>query len=57
MMGDWDRQAVEGLAGMHPGKSAGQDMARAAEVNVEKLLGKIGQLLVERDVLAKASGR
>jgi len=28
-----------------------------AEVEVEKLHAKIGQLVVERDLLAKASGR
>lgn len=57
MVGDWKRQAVEGLAGVFSGKSAGQEMAKAAEADVEKLHAKIGQLLVERDFLAKASGR
>ena len=57
MVGDWKRQAVEGLAGVFSGEAAVQEMAKAAEVDVEKLHAKIGQLVVERDFLAKASGR
>ncbi len=55
MVGEWKRQAMEGLAGVFSGKAEAQDAAQSAEV--EKLHAKIGQLVVERDFLAKASGR
>lgn len=51
----WKRQALEGLSGVFSGRSAGKEVAREEEL--EKLHAKIGQLLVERDFLAKASGR
>ncbi len=55
MIAAWKRQAVEGMAGTFSGAS---DTARAAsEAEVEKLHAKIGQLVVERDFLARASGR
>ena len=57
MVGEWKRQAMEGLAGVFSGKSAAQETARSTEAEVEKLHAKIGQLVVERDFLAKASGR
>ena len=57
MVGEWKRQAVEGLTAVFSGKSAAQESAEAAEADVEKLHAKIGRLLVERDFLAKASGR
>ncbi|GGC65571.1 hypothetical protein GCM10011504_49460 [Siccirubricoccus deserti] len=38
-------------------KTAAQESTKAAEAETEKLHAKIGQLLVERDFLAKASGR
>ena len=57
MFGEWKRQAVEGLTAVFSGKAAAQEGAKAAEADVEKLHAKIGQLLVERDFLAKASGR
>ncbi len=52
MAGEWKRQAVEGLASVFSGKA---EAAQSAEV--EKLHAKIGRLVVERDFLAKASGR
>jgi transposase len=52
MVGEWKRQAMEGLASVFSGKA---EAAKADEV--EKLHAKIGQLVVERDFLAKASGR
>ena len=55
MVGDWKRQALEGLASVFSGKAEAQEAAQSAEV--EKLHAKIGQLVVERDFLAKASGR
>ena len=57
MVGEWKRQAMEGMAGVFSGKAAAQESARVAEAEVEKLHAKIGQLVVERDFLAKASGR
>ena len=55
MVGDWKRQAMEGLASVFSGKAEAQEAAQSAEVG--KLHAKIGQLVVERDFLAKASGR
>ena len=57
MVGDWKRQAMEGLTAAFSGKATAQESAKVAEVEVEKLHAKIGQLVVERDLLAKASGR
>ena len=53
----WKRQAMEGLTAVFSGRSAAQESAKAAEADIEKLHAKIGQLVVERDFLAKASGR
>ena len=55
MIAAWKRQAVEGLAGTFSG--AGDAAKAASEAEVEKLHAKIGQLVVERDFLAKAFGR
>ena len=55
MIGDWKRQAMEGLVTVFCGKAASKEGIREKEV--EKLHAKIGQLVVERDFLAKASGR
>ncbi len=57
MVGEWKKQAVEGLASVFFGKDAAQEGARSSEAEVEKLHAKIGQLVVERGFLAKASGR
>jgi len=57
MVGEWKKQAVEGLASVFSGKEAAQDTAKSSEAEVEKLHAKIGQLVVEQDFLAKASGR
>jgi transposase len=54
MVGDWKRQAMEGLTAVFSDKAAAQESAKA---DIEKLHAKIGQLLVERDFLAKASSR
>ena len=51
----WKKQAMEGMAVVFSGKAEASETARADEV--EKLHAKIGQLVVERDFLAKASGR
>ena len=55
MISGWKRQAMEGLSSVFSGRAEAKDAARDDEV--EKLHAKIGQLLVERDFLAKASGR
>jgi transposase len=57
MVGDWKRQAMEGLTSVFSGKAPAAESAKVAEAEVEKLHAKIGQLVVERDFLAKASGR
>ena len=49
MVGEWKRQAMEGMAAVFLGKTAAQESGRAGEAEVEKLHAKIGQLLVERD--------
>ncbi len=55
MIGDWKRQALDGLVTVFSGKAEAKEGMR--EEDVEKLHAKIGQLVVERDFLAKASGR
>lgn len=55
MIGAWKRQAMEGMASLFD--SGDQSSKAASEAEIEKLHAKIGQLLVERDFLAKASGR
>lgn len=51
----WRKQAVEGLATVFSGKVEAGEGAREGEI--DKLHAKIGQLVVERDFLAKAFGR
>jgi len=54
-VGDWKKQAIEGLANVFSGKA---DRGEAAtEAQIKDLHAKIGQLTVERDFLAKAFGR
>jgi len=55
MIGDWKRQAMDGLMSVFSGKAEAREGIREEEL--EKLHAKIGQLVVERDFLAKASGR
>ena len=54
MIATWKRQAVDGMAATFTGKSV---TPTPSEAEVEKLHAKIGQLVVERDFLAKAFGR
>ena len=55
MIGAWKRQAMDGMASLFDG---GDQAAKAtSEAEIEKLHAKIGQRLVERDFLARASGR
>lgn len=55
LVGEWKRQAMEGLVSVFSGGTAAKEGIREEEV--EKLHAKIGQLVVERDFLAKVSGR
>ena len=47
VIGDWKRQAVEGLVTVFSGRAEAKEGMR--EEDVEKLHAKIGQLVVERD--------
>jgi transposase len=51
----WKRQAIENLAKAFDDKAADAQAGREAEV--AKLHAKIGQLVIERDFLAKAFDR
>jgi transposase len=51
----WKKQASEGLCTVFERKKKASD--EVSEADIEKLHAKIGQLLVERDFLVKASGR
>lgn len=51
----WKKQAIEGMAGVFSGKAEAAEVSHQDEV--EKLHAMIGQLVVERDFLRKASGR
>jgi transposase len=55
MIAAWKRQAIEGMAATFSGKS--EAASTASEAEMARLHAKIGQLVVERDFLAKASGR
>ena len=57
IVGEWKRQAVEGLTTVFSGRSAARESAKAPAADIERLHAKIGQLVVERDFLAKAFGR
>ena len=57
MVGEWKKQALEGLTAVFADRSAAQEAAKSSEAEIETLHAKIGQLVVERDFLAKASGR
>ena len=54
LIGDWKRQATEGLVSVFSGKVEAKEGIRE---EVERLHAKIGQLVVERDFLVKVSGR
>lgn len=55
LINTWKRQALEGMSVLFAGKAKAK--AAEKEVEIEKLHAKIGELVVERDFLAKASGR
>ena len=52
----WKKQLQEQAARAFDG-GAGQDAEASRDREIEKLHAKIGQLIVERDFLAKRSGR
>ena len=54
MINTWKKQAIENLSTVFAGKP---EAGKTREEDVEKLHAKIGQLVVERDFLAKAFGR
>lgn len=55
MINGWKKQAVAKLSTVF--ESGSSDTGRNSEAEIEKLHAKIGQLIVERDFLAKAFGR
>jgi transposase len=57
MVGEWKKQAMEGLTAVFADRSVAEQTAKLSEAEVEKLHAKIGQLVLERDFLVKASGR
>ena len=54
MINSWKKQAVEWMATVFSGKAEAAEAARASEI--DQLHAKIGQLVVERDFLRRASG-
>jgi transposase len=55
MIAAWKKQAVEGMAAIFSGVN--ETGKATSETEIDKLHAKIGQLVVERDFLAKAFGR
>jgi transposase len=55
LINGWKKQAIEKLCTVF--ESGSSDTGKASEAEIEKLHAKIGQLIVERDFLAKAFGR
>ena len=55
LISQWKRLAIEQMATLFGGGRA--ETVKEKEADVEKLHARIGQLLVERDFLAKAFGR
>lgn len=55
LIAQWKRQASEGLVEVFSGKSSRDEAV--GEAQIKDLHAKIGQLTIERDFLARASGR
>jgi transposase len=55
LVAQWKKQALEGLVGIFSGKVEKQ--TANSDLQIKELHAKIGQLIVERDFLAKAFGR
>ncbi|MEG6549690.1 hypothetical protein V6C53_05565 [Desulfocurvibacter africanus] len=51
----WKKQALEGLTEIFAGTA--EKVSHSREAEIKELHAKIGQLTVERNFLAKASGR
>jgi transposase len=52
---EWKKQAIDGLADVFTGRNGRNENAH--EGQIKELHAKIGQLIVERDFLARAFGR
>ena len=57
MIAAWKRQAIDGLSGIFSGKPQDSKGLGDKEKEVMQLHAKIGELVVERDFLARASVR
>lgn len=55
LINSWKKQAIEGMSGTFSGKAEAVEADRQSEI--DKLHAMIGQLVVERDFLKRASGR
>ena len=55
MINAWKKQAIEGMSGVFSGRAEAAEAVREGEI--DQLHAKIGQLVVERDSLRRASGR
>jgi transposase len=55
MIAQWKRHAMEGMVGVFSKKTS--NSIRDHEGTIKELHAKIGQLMVERDFLAKAFGK
>lgn len=55
MINAWKKQAVEGMSVVFSAKAEAAEAAREGEI--DRLHAKIGQLVVGRDFLRRASGR
>ena len=55
MIATWKRQAIDGMSATFSGAS--EAVKASSEADLDRLHAKIGQLVVERDFLAKAFGR
>lgn len=53
MVAAWKKAAIDGMSATFAGKTSGP----ADDAEIGRLHAKIGQLIMERDFLAKASGR
>ena len=55
MINAWKKQAIEGMSGVFSGRAEAAGAVRDGEI--DQLHAKIGQWVVERDFLRRASGR
>lgn len=55
MITQWKRQAAQGMVDVFSGKAGRHEIDQ--EARIKELHAKIGQLTVERDFLARRSGR